>query len=64
MSSTGSIILPGNAGYDRSQIMYSTLFNNPVYLTPNGDIMYALITYDESGNFKARSSWYTEGDGI
>ena len=64
MSSTGSIILPDNAGYDRSQIMYYTNFTNPVYLIPNGDIMYALITYDVSGNFKARSSWYTEGDGV
>lgn len=64
MSLTGSISLPGTAGYDRSQIMYYTKFTNPVYLIPNGDIMYALITYDASGNFKARSSWYTEGDGV
>lgn len=63
MSSTGSIILPGTSGYDRSQVMYYTKFTNPIYLIPNGDIMYALITYDASGNFKARSTWYTEGDG-
>ena len=64
MSSTGSISLPGTAAYDRSQLMYSIKFETPIYLIPDGDILYALITYDDSGNFKARSSWYTEDDGV
>lgn len=64
ISSSGVISLPETTAYDRSQLMYYTKFEAPIYLIPNGDILYALITYDDDGNFKARSSWYTEENGI
>lgn len=60
ISSSG---VESTTGIGQSNIMHKTKFKNPVYLIPKGDIMYALVTYNEDGSFKARSSWLTENDG-
>ena len=61
---TSSAGVESTEGITQSNIMHKVRFSNPVYLIPKGDIIYAVITYDANGNFKARSSWYTEDDGI
>lgn len=60
---TSSSGVESTTGISQSNIMHTTRFENTVYLVPKGNIIYALITYDSDGNFKARSSWYTEEDG-
>ena len=61
ISSTG---IESTTSITQSNIMHATNFTNTVYLKPKGDITYALVTYDADGKFKARSSWYSEDNGI
>ena len=63
ISADGMISQPGVTTYDRSQIMYSTTFDGPVELIPNGNIFFGFVIYDENGGFKERIAWYTKADG-
>lgn len=60
ISSTG---VESTTSITQSNIMHKTKFTGVVYLVPKGDITYALVTYNNDGTFKARSSWYSENNG-
>lgn len=64
MDSNGNIIASDNATYNRSNLMAVTKFNESIKITAKSiKLMTALITYDDQGNFLARSSWDTPGIG-
>lgn len=60
MSSSGQIILPDNTEYGASNIMAVSNFTEAIKITSKKIALYtAMITYDNAGQFKARSSWTT-----
>lgn len=58
VDSSGNVISPDNATYNRSNLMGAEKFNEPIKITAKSiKLMTAIITYDTQGNFLARSSW-------
>lgn len=64
MANDGSIILPGAANYGQSNIMYSSLFTETLWLIPKGNIMWNVVLYDNNSNFVSRGSWSSISSGV
>ena len=60
MDANGNVMLPDNAGYNRSNLMGAEKFNEAIKITAkSARLMTSIITYDASGKFISRSSWDT-----